>query len=59
MVYACKRCGQLTKSILETNGSTAPGEQGPGICSECLDFMFGMGEEAGRPQNHSDEAPKA
>ena len=59
MVYACKRCGQLTKGILEASGTTAPGEQGPGICSECLDSMFGKGEDAEKPQNRSDEAPKA
>ena len=59
IVYACKRCGQLTKGILEAGGRATPAEQGPQICSECLNSMFGVGEEAGKPQNRSDEAPKA
>ncbi len=57
IVYACKRCGQLTKGILEAGGRTAPCEQGPGICSECLDLMFKMEDETGRPQNRSGETP--
>ncbi len=59
IVYACRRCGNLTKGILEAGGVVSPSEQGPGICSECLDFMFGMGEEAGKPQDRSGEPPKA
>ncbi len=59
IVYACKRCGQLTKGILEAGGRATPTEQGPQICSECLDHMFGVNEEAGRPRIRSDEPPNA
>ncbi len=60
IVYTCKRCGQLTKGILEAGDASSPREeQGPGICSECLDVMFGVGEEAGKPQDRSGESPKA
>ncbi len=57
IVYACKQCGQLTQGVLEAGGVRPSGEQGPGICSECLDVMFGMGEEAGKPQDSSGEPP--
>ncbi len=59
IVYTCKRCSQITKGTLEAGGSKPPSEQGPGICSECLDFMFGVGEEAGKPQDRSRETPPA
>ncbi len=58
LVYTCKRCGELTEGILEAGGAGPAGQQGPGICSECLDIMFGVGEEAGNPQDRSGESPK-